>query len=43
MCDIHIIYETMQKLHVEVLREHRPPPNASIHVIELLNDFCNAN
>jgi len=27
-----------QKL--EVLREHRPPPNASI--IELLNDFCNA-
>jgi len=26
---------------LEVLREHRPPPNASI--IELLNDFCNAN
>ena len=26
---------------LEVLREHRPPSNASI--IELLNDFCNAN
>ena len=28
------------KNQLEVLREHRPPPNASI--IELLNDFCNA-
>jgi len=26
---------------LEVLREHRPPPNISI--IELLNDFCSAN
>jgi len=26
---------------LEVLREHRPPLNASI--IELLNDFCSAN
>jgi len=28
-------------LELEVLREHRPPPNASI--IELLNDFCRAS
>ena len=26
---------------LEVLREHRPPPNTSI--IELLNDFCRAS
>jgi len=26
---------------LEVLREHRPPPNAS--KIELLNDFCRAS
>jgi len=34
---------TMVLLHteLEVLREHRPRPNASI--IELPNDFCNAN
>ena len=31
----------MHKLEVALLREHRPLPNASI--IELLNDFCNAN
>jgi len=31
----------MQHQNLEVLREHRPPSNASI--IELLNDFCNAN
>jgi len=29
----------IQKL--EILREYRPPPNATI--IELLTDFCNAN
>jgi len=29
------------QLKLEVLREHRPPPNASI--IELLNDFCRAS
>ena len=28
-------------INLEVLRQHRPPPNASI--IELLSDFCNAN
>jgi len=36
---VHLLYVFEEQL--EVLREHRPLPNASI--IELLNDFCNAN
>jgi len=32
---------TQRFIQLEVLREHRPPPNAS--TIELLNDFCRAS
>jgi len=40
---IGVTSATLTVLHIqlEVLREHRPLPNASI--MELLNDFCNAN
>ena len=40
--DWHMYVKKGNKCYkLEVLREHRPPPNASI--IELLNKFCNAN
>jgi len=40
-CCIQTLCSVIQQKQLEVLGEHRPPPNASI--IELLNDFCNAN
>jgi len=43
-CEINELESTHLQhppLQLELHREHRPPPNASI--IELLNDFCNAS
>jgi len=41
--EIQRMNEWMNEWTIEVLREHRPPPSANIHIIELLNEFCNAN